>query len=161
MIRNDREYRITKAQSADFEQSLAAFETAAPERVHPRIRQAQRDALTSQLTDLRTEIADYEALRDGRRRVLELNGLDELPRALIEGRIAAGLTQRNLADRLGVPEQQVQRYEATEYATVSLARLVEVAKAVGVTFREDAFLPQVEVSESAFVRRLAEGGGRS
>jgi HTH-type transcriptional regulator/antitoxin HipB len=39
--------------------------------------------------------------------------LTELLVALIEARIAAGLTQKALADRLGVAEQQIQRYEAT------------------------------------------------
>lgn len=158
MIRNDREYRITKAQAVEFERSLAALDARTSSEVHPRIRQAQHDAVQSQLVDLRTDVADYEALRDGKRDVLELTSLNQIPGALIEGRIAAGLTLRELAERLSVPEQQVQRYEATDYATVSFSRLVEVATALGLTFREDVFLPQVEVSEAALVRRLADAG---
>ena len=99
-----------------------------------------------------------EALRDGRRGVIELTSLDELPRALIEGRIAAGFTQSDLAKRLGVPEQQVQRYEATDYASTSFSRLVEVANAVGIKIREDVFLPATEVSERALMRRLGDAG---
>lgn len=158
MIRNEREYRITKAQATEFERSLLAFDADASSKVHPRIRQAQRDAVRSQLDELSTDIADYEALRDGRRNVIELTSLDQLPRALIEGRIAAGLTQRELAERVGVLEQQVQRYEATDYSSTSFARLVEVAKAVGVKVREDVFLPHVEVSERAFLRRVSASG---
>lgn len=158
MIRNDREYRITKAQATDFEKALAALDADTGSKVHPKIRKAQSDAVRSQLTDLHAQIADYEALRDGRRGAVELSSLDELPRALIEGRIAAGLTQRELAGRLGVPEQQVQRYEATEYATTSFSRLVEVAKAVGIKMREDVFLPPTEVSERALMRRLDDAG---
>ncbi|MGH9064800.1 MAG: helix-turn-helix transcriptional regulator [Acidimicrobiales bacterium] len=41
-------------------------------------------------------------------------------------RIAAGLSQRELAERLGVVEQQVQRYEANEYASTSSNRLRDV-----------------------------------
>jgi transcriptional regulator with XRE-family HTH domain len=36
----------------------------------------------------------------------------ELPAALIEAGIAAGLTQRELAKRIKVAEQQIQRWEA-------------------------------------------------
>ena len=64
--------------------------------------------------------------------------LRELPIVLIEGRIAAGLTQRELAERLGLPEQQIQRYEATLYGGVSLERLQEVADVLGIEIEEHA-----------------------
>jgi HTH-type transcriptional regulator/antitoxin HigA len=66
----------------------------------------------------------------------KVNSLRELPLLLIEGRIAAGLTQRQLADRLGLPEQQVQRYEATLYSGVRLDRLQDVADAFGLEIEE-------------------------
>jgi HTH-type transcriptional regulator / antitoxin HipB len=47
-----------------------------------------------------------------------------------EARIAARLTQRELAERLGVPEQQVQRWEANSYAGVAIERLQEIADAL-------------------------------
>ena len=55
---------------------------------------------------------------------------------VIEARIAARLTQRELAERLGVPEQQVQRWEANEYAGVGLDRLQTIADALGVQVLE-------------------------
>ena len=53
-----------------------------------------------------------------------------MPIALIEARIAARLTQRELAERLGVPEQQVQRWEANSYSGVAIERLQEIADAL-------------------------------
>ena len=53
-----------------------------------------------------------------------------LPIALIEARIAAPLTQRELAEQLGVPEQQVQRWEANSYAGVGIDRLQEITDAL-------------------------------
>ncbi|WP_438023422.1 helix-turn-helix transcriptional regulator [Sorangium sp. So ce233] len=158
MIRNDREYRITKARAAEFEKSLEAMRGDVTPSVHPKIHKAQMEAVSSQLADLRVEIGEYEALRDGKRRVLELTSLEQLPRALIEGRIAAGLTQRDLAERLGIAEQQVQRYEATEYASASFARLVEVAQAIGLSIKEDVFLPQVDLTAKAFLHRVSSAG---
>ena len=59
-----------------------------------------------------------------------LTKLNDLPQALIRARIASGLSQRELAMRLGLKEQQIQRYEATKYASASLSRVIEVAQAI-------------------------------
>jgi len=45
-----------------------------------------------------------------------------------------------LAEALGVAEQQIQRYESTAYRTASLARLCDIAEALGVTVTERAEL---------------------
>ena len=45
-------------------------------------------------------------------------------------RIAAGISPRERAARLGLKEQQIQRYEATQYASASLSRVIEVAQAI-------------------------------
>ena len=73
---------------------------------------------------------------------MELRSLTEVQQALIRGRIAAGLNQRQLAERLGLREQQVQRYEATGYAGVSLQRAQDVANALGLRLQERVVLPQ-------------------
>lgn len=155
MIKNDREYRITKSQAAKFERALAELSASGGDaRLHPLVQKAQSDALKSQLEDLQEQIAEYEGLQSGQWSVISLNSLEELPRALIQARIAAGLTQRELAERLGLKEQQIQRYEATEYASASLARLNEVARALGVRIREDVFLvsPHHQPSEELLER---------
>ncbi|REG14182.1 helix-turn-helix protein [Archangium gephyra] len=158
MIKNEREYRITQTQAAEFERSLAEVEQNPNPALHPRILQAQRDALSGQLEELRAELAEYDALRNGEKRVLELSSLEELPRALIEARIAAGLTQKDLAKRLGLSEQQIQRYESTDYSGASLSRLQEIVRALGINIRKEVFLPTVEVSPEALNRRLQTSG---
>lgn len=50
---------------------------------------------------------------------------------LVALRRASGLTQAELAERLGVKRQQVQRWEANSYASASLARVDRTAKALG------------------------------
>ena len=62
--------------------------------------------------------------------------MNELPIALIEARIAAKMTQRQLAERIGVAEQQVQRWEANDYSGVGLDRLQTVADALCVQIHE-------------------------
>jgi transcriptional regulator with XRE-family HTH domain/Zn-dependent peptidase ImmA (M78 family) len=70
--------------------------------------------------------------------------LADLPDGLIRARIAAGLTQKDLADRLGMREQQIQRYEASRYEGVGFARVVDVADAIGLKIRK-----RLEVLETA------------
>ena len=100
-----------------------------------------REAMESQLADLRGELAEYDALRTGQVRILELDSLAQLPDALIRARIAAGLSQRELAARLGLREQQIQRYEARRYAGASLTRVQAVADALGMQIHERVILP--------------------
>lgn len=132
MIRNARQYRITKAQAEKFRRALNEFDDrpSAHAGVHPKLIKAQRDAIVSQLESLEQEIEEYERLQKSRRRQLDLDLVVELPKALIRARIAAGLSQRELADRLGLKEQQIQRYEATNYESASLKRVLEVARAL-------------------------------
>ncbi len=138
MITNERQYRITKAQLKRFEDDIAAHGARTPGADgDPRLHQAMRDALASEADELRAQLEHYEQLRDGRITGRELDSLRELPTALIEARIAAKMTQRVLADRLGVAEQQVQRWEATAYAGVGLERLQDIADALDTRIREN------------------------
>lgn len=154
MIKNEREYRVTRAQAIKFEQALAELErVGAEDGLHPLLEKAQRESLQSQMDDLREQVREYEALRSGTRTVISLDSLEELPRALIQARIAAGLSQAQLAERLGLKEQQVQRYEATDYAGANLDRLSQVIHALGLRVREDVFLPgTTETLEGVFGR---------
>jgi HTH-type transcriptional regulator/antitoxin HipB len=51
-------------------------------------------------------------------------------------RIAARFTQRELAERIGVVEQQIQRWEANDYSGVNLERLQSIADALGIHIHE-------------------------
>jgi len=140
VITNERQYRITRNWLERFEHAHAEVE-GQNGTLHPRAQQALRDQYDSQIEELRAELAEYEALRRGDVAVLELDSLAELPAALIRARTASGLSQEALAGRLGLKKQQVQRYETTRYAGVSLARLQAVVAALGVTIREQLVLP--------------------
>ena len=134
MIKNERQYRITRAHADRFSEALRELEgqTAEDEGVHPLLLKAKRDAVRSQLADLEGELRDYERLKSGDFEFGRLDAVAEVPRLLIRARIARGLSQKSLASRLGLKEQQIQRYEASEYASASLARIRSVAEVLGV-----------------------------
>lgn len=160
MIKNERQYRITKAQADKFEEALARAlgPSDSNGNLHPLILKAQQDALRSQLEELREQLEEYDALRSGKHSVFILDSFEDLPRALIKARIALGLSQKELADRLGIKEQQLQRYEADEYATASIVRLKQVIQALGLRVREEIFLPDAQPSLTTFFKRLKELG---
>ena len=130
MIKNERQYRITKAQADGLSRTFDSLGQRAGN-LHPLIAKAQEDALRSQIEDLQTELHEYESLLSGGFQQDGLQAIDHLPTMLIQARIAQGLSQKDLAKRLGLKEQQIQRYEATEYASASLTRIREVAGALG------------------------------
>lgn len=140
MIKNERQYRITKAQAQRFEEALKNLANGVEKKKqeNPLLFETQVSAIESQLEDLREELAEYKALTaysEGKPFVFELPTLEALPLALIKARIAAKLSQKDLAERLGLKEQQIQRYEATEYSSASLTRVFEVSQVLGLNLK--------------------------
>ena len=167
MITNERQYRITKGWLKKFDAAAALHEQSdPPPDVHPTIHQAGTDALRSEAEALRGQLEEYERLRAGRVTQRTLNSLRELPKAIIEARIAAHVTQKGLPALnllLGDAEQQVQRWEANDYAGVSVERMQEIADALGVRITETIrFRPARESARSAAAstgRRVRSGRG--
>src|SRR4029077_12751629 len=126
--------------------------------VHPRILQAEREAMESQLADLQAELAEYDRLKSADLSLITINSFDELADGLIKARIAGGLSQRALADRLGIKEQQIQRYEAERYASASYQRLREVGDALGVRIKNDILLPVAPGNFGGLVSKLRQVG---
>ena len=158
MIRNERQYRVTQAQRARLASQL---EVPASDDVPEWVATAGRAALESQIFELDVELAEYAGLRDGTSLApTAVQDLSELPRALVRARIAAHLTQRDLAKRLNLKEQQIQKYEATDYAGASVTRLQDVMAALDVTFRGEVTLP-TQAGESAALRKRLQGLGLS
>lgn len=137
MITNERQYRITRAQLKRFDDAAQAQAARKPSPdVDPRIHAAMGDALLSEAEELRRQLHEYEQLRSGEVKIRNLSSLTDLPRALIEARIVGHVTQKELADRLGLAEQQIQRWEATDYAGVGVERMQDVADALGARITE-------------------------
>ena len=132
MIKNERQYKITRSRADDVRSTIDQLQRAPlPEGLQPEMRELQLDALRGTLGDLEVELAEYDALHDAT--LIEATGIAQLPTALIRARIACGLTQRQLAERIGLQEQAIQRYEAADYFGVSFARLVEIANALEIS----------------------------
>ena len=87
------------------------------------------DPIRSFHEQLKEEVASYERLQRGE--FEELQNFEGLGRLLIALRISQGLSQRELAERLGVHESQVSRDERNEYHAVTVERAGRILEALG------------------------------
>lgn len=133
MIYNERQYKITHKQ---LESLVAAMKALPLNDDMDWVQLAQRDALKSQIGDLEAQLSEYSLIKEGKIRYSECSDLSSLPKVLIQARVGKGFSQKDLADTLNMPPQQIQRYEASGYMGASLARLIEIANVLGVSVRE-------------------------
>jgi HTH-type transcriptional regulator / antitoxin HipB len=129
MIQNERQYRITQTKLKEFEQELAAIDPQDPN-LHPRQIVGWTNSYNLTIQKLKQEIAEYEQLKSGNIFTFVLSSLNDLPTTLIKARIATGMTQKELAEKIGVQEQQIQRYESNHYSSASFERLRSIADAL-------------------------------
>lgn len=131
MIRTDQEYELTRQKLADQEARIRqqmdelkslGIDKAGIKRVLDPIR-----SFTAQLQD---EIDAYDRLKRGE--FPEIENFSEMGQLLIALRIARGITQRELAQRMGVNESQVSRDERNEYQGITLDRAQRIANALEV-----------------------------
>lgn len=141
MITNAREYQITRAQLARLSSAVADAKARTPSKgVHPKIYGAELAALEAEVERLKGQLSAYEDLQEGRKVQFDTSSLEDLPNLLIQARIASRWSQKQVAERLGIHEQQVQRYEATRYRGVSFDRLLDIAKILGVHVEQKVVL---------------------
>ncbi len=157
MIKNETQYRQTKAQITKFEQALEGVNESRQE-LHPIQKRVYQDALRSQHQELVKQIEEYDLLKNGQIKLFQVSSFDELPITLIKARIASGLTQKDLADLLNMKEQQIQRYEATNYESASFDRLKEVVNALGVKITKEILVSENTISLSVFFKNLESLG---
>jgi DNA-binding XRE family transcriptional regulator len=134
MIRNESEYREAVERIGQEKQRLARQEAELKAMgLGPAEVKRALDPMRSFHQQLVEEVASYERLKRGEFDEIEnLRGMGQL---LVSLRIARGLTQRQLAEKLGVHETQVSRDERNEYHGITLERAARVLEALGVEVR--------------------------
>jgi DNA-binding XRE family transcriptional regulator len=134
MIRNEDEYREAVMRLAEEKKRIAAQQAELKE-IGLTVDEIKRvlDPIRSFHLQLQDDVQRYEGLRRGE--FEELQNLRGLGPLLISLRIASGLSQRQLAERLGVHESQVSRDERNEYHGITLERAARILDALGVELR--------------------------
>jgi HTH-type transcriptional regulator / antitoxin HipB len=116
MIQNEYQYKVARV--------LTTLATEA-ESLPPLMVEATRNGFQTQINRMQTELQEYDDLKAGKVEIT-MSSIEDLPKVLIQKRISLGMTQRELAEKLGIKEQMVQRYESTAYESISYQRLIDV-----------------------------------
>jgi len=131
MIRNETEYQEASSRLEEERKRLAEHRSRLKEAGLSKAEiKRVSDPMESFHLQLQEEVASYERLKRGE--FEELDNLRGLGHLLISVRIAQGVSQRELAKRLGVHETQVSRDERNEYFGITLERAVKVLDALDV-----------------------------
>jgi ribosome-binding protein aMBF1 (putative translation factor) len=144
MIRNEHEYREAVARLAEEKERMKA-QQAELKKMGLTAAEVKRaiDPIRSFHLQLEEEVRAYERLKRGQFDDLsDLRGVGQL---LISLRIARGLTQRELAERLGVHESLVSRDERNEYHGITLERAARILDSLGVELRSKVVVREREL----------------
>jgi hypothetical protein len=134
MIRNETEYKEAVERVAE-EAARLKEERAKLQEMDLTKEEIKRalDPVRSFHEQLKEEVESYERLKRGE--FEELRNFEGVGRLLIALRIAKGVSQRDLAERLGSHESQVSRDERNEYHGVTVERANRILEALGVEIR--------------------------
>lgn len=122
MIKNETQYKMTKKLLKQFSESIEALDSTEGNE----FKKYEVAAIKSQIEDLNEELCIYVALRSGHLNSLDVEDIKDIYKVLITGRIARGLTQKELGQKLGVAEQQIQRWESSDYESISISTMREI-----------------------------------
>jgi DNA-directed RNA polymerase specialized sigma subunit len=144
MIANESEYQEATKRLTDEQERLAALTQ--------RLRlEGKTDTEVKRVTDpmwsfhlqLAEEVESYERLCRGQ--FSEIQNLHGLGRLLIGLRIARGMSQRELAEKLGVHESQVSRDERNEYHGLTVQRAARILDVLGARLTSHVELDEIAV----------------
>jgi HTH-type transcriptional regulator/antitoxin HigA len=128
MIKSDAQRDRTLAQVEGFRRALAKVEEETPGKRFAAI----RGSYESVIRQLEDELREYDELKSGVLNLPHVERLDHIAPFIARIRIAKGVSQTELARRLGVSKQVISRYEESDYQTVAIARLQEILDAIGI-----------------------------
>ncbi len=157
MIKNTKQLNLTNKQIDEFNSAIEILEKETSD-LHPLLRKAQVSSVLYQRDKLVKEVREYEQLLSGDYAVFDVQNISDLPKALIRARISMQLTQKDLANRLGMKEQQIQRYENLEYSSTSFSTLVSIVEALDLKITEDVFLPKESREKNLLLEKLKNAG---
>lgn len=133
MIKNEKQYKISKKKLQEIKVNIDEVEKAT--NLHPLRNKLMMASLLNMQEEISKEVADYELLKKKKFLFLKERLISDLPTLLTEYKIISGLTQKEFSEKLGLKEQQLQRYEADNFKSVSFKNLLRFLDLIGLEIR--------------------------
>jgi len=158
MIKDESQYEFSQEWVERFKKTMAAMERDEEAKRKDFLKwDAGRGALQCHVDKLEAEIAEYQRLMNcDKSQSIEItvDNLTELPFALIKARMAAKITQQELAEIIGIDPERIKQCEDKNYQCASFIELLEVSAALGVEFK--TAVVEVDFGEIEIGKKIAE-----
>jgi HTH-type transcriptional regulator/antitoxin HigA len=128
MLKNEKQYKKAKADLTKWLEAREIFQQGTLNASAKWLLDVDRSDIEQQIQSLYSDIREYEDTVSRRVHLPPLSvATAQLPVLLISWRIARHWTQRELAERVGMHENQIQKYEAENYACAALQTITKIA----------------------------------
>lgn len=160
MIKNSKQRKVADLQLKEIEENLNAF-TA--ENIGQDVNTAKHKlglaSFNRLLNKYKKDILEFDELQANGMKVIRKTNIRNLASILIKARLGKKMTQKEIADNIGIDEQQIQRYEANDFESAKWTRILEVIEALDVNidlqnvvvgnidFKEQNFSLPIEFTE--------------
>lgn len=157
LITNERQEREIGALVEQISEALSSDQVLQQlvDGLPPEVLEGVRNSLKAERQELIESLEAYRAAQRGDVTALKARAGSDIGALLVAARVTKGWKQKDLARRLFLPEQQVQRYEAERYRSISLSGLQRVARTLGIQLTAhidqpllEPWLPAYEMSSS-------------
>lgn len=163
IITNERQEREVSALIEQIGEALSSDQVLRQivDGLPPEVLDGVRRSLIAERKELIESLDAYRKAQCGDVNALKARAGNDLGALLVAARVAKGWKQKELARRLFLPEQQIQRYEAERYRSISLSGLLRVSRTLGIRLSADVdqpiqepWLPSYEMSSSELQKVL-------
>ncbi len=128
MIKNERQYRIAKANLEKWLKTLCQIKNGELPDTPKWVATEQLKSVKEQIRQLQSELKEYDDIASGAKKLPSPSVVNDLPSLLVSWRIARHLTQKQLAERAGINENLLQKYESENYGCVSYNTIAHIAR---------------------------------
>jgi transcriptional regulator with XRE-family HTH domain len=157
MIKDELEYEVSKEWVEKFNKTLAAMERDEEAKRKDFLKwDAGRGSIQCHLDQLHEEIAEYERLMAwDKSEPIEIvvENFNKLSEALIKARMAAKMSEEELAEILDIDPERIKEYEKKKYQNASLTEILDISLALGLEFKTAVM--QVDFEEIEAVKETA------
>lgn len=158
MIENELQYEVSKEWVEKFNKTIAAMERDEEAKRKDFFRwESSRSVIQCHLNQLHEEIAEYERLMAwDKSKPIEIvvEDFNRLSEALIKARMAAKISEEELAEILDIDPERIKEYEKKKYQNASLTEILDISLALGLEFKTAVM--QVDFEEIEAIKETAE-----
>ena len=158
MIKDELEYEVSKEWVEKFNKTIAAMERDEEAKRKDFLKwDAGRGSIQCHLDQLHEEITEYERLMAwDKSKPIEIvvENFNRLSEALIKARMAAKMSEEELAEILDIDPERIKEYEKKKYQNASLMEILEISLALGLEFKTAVM--QVDFEEIEAIKETAE-----